>query len=336
MSMRDRIVELIGESGVGYVEKTRTILTTCPTCGRDDKFSIIKENGSCICYRGSCSFGKKWFADWLSLTSGISHKDARDLISGNKRNEIEKPDLRSGLAFDLKIVDPFEKDESTEALLADIQPIPFPEFHMVPISDQDAAEGLTYLEGRGISKARAEEYGIYYSRTYRRVYLPVTMGGNVYGYQGRAIDKVDDSERMRNNKDFRRETLVMFADNLINEDFAIIAEGPFDALKFDQVGGNISSMGKVVTQKQLDIIKSYGIDKLYLALDDDASDEMNQIVDTASTQFDIFKIDLPQSCIERCELNGKKADFGECTFEEAEQAFLCASRVGSKAFMYIK
>ena len=124
---------------------------------------------------------------------------------------------------------------------------------------------------------------------------------------------------MRNNEGFSRETLVMFADNLIGSNFAIVAEGPVDAIKFEQVGGNICTMGKVVTDKQLDIIKSYGIQKVYLALDDDALLEKNLVAEKLN--LTTFRLSVPKSCIERCEKIGKKADFGECTFDEARQAF---------------
>ena len=59
MDMRSRIVDLISEAGVGFKEKANTIYTTCPICQKDDKFSILKKNGACICYRGTCTFKKR-------------------------------------------------------------------------------------------------------------------------------------------------------------------------------------------------------------------------------------------------------------------------------------
>jgi hypothetical protein len=117
----------------------------------------------------------------------------------------------------------------------------------------------------------------------------------------------------------------MFAHNLLGKDFAILAEGPFDALKFDYVGGNVATMGKVVTKKQLDIIKSYGIRKLYLALDADAAYEVDEIV--KSGEFETYIVKVPDSCTARCRAVGKKSDFGECTFEECVTAFNQAERV---------
>lgn len=319
--MREKIIELIQESGRGYVEKTKTIRTTCPLCNREDKFSILKENGACICYRGSCEFGKRWFDSWVSLTFNVPMKRARELIRSGSDN-VDKLVAPSSLSFNIN-------EDGPDTSLTEVV---FPEFHMTSLLDQAAIEGLTYLERRGITKEMVSKYEIYFSRLERRVYFPIKMNGKFYGYQGRAIDKVDDSFKVRNNEGFSRESLVMFADNLGGSDFAIVAEGPVDAMKFDLVGSNVCTMGKVVTDKQLAVISDYGVEKLYLALDDDAAYEMNQIV--AKTHLKAFRLRVPESCVVRCKSLGVKSDFGECTQEEAKQAFDNAQPLDSSIVMF--
>jgi hypothetical protein len=326
VDLRDKIVELISEAGVGFVEKKSTIKTTCPTCGRDDKFSILKANGACICYRGSCSFGKAWFQDWLALTLKITVKEARNMMFKSNDTRLEKTDLSRGLQINMPIRLNSKADPTTEELVQDIQEIQFPQFFMVPITDASASDGLRYLEGRGITQDMAETYDIHYGPIDRRVYFPVKILGSCYGYQGRSIDKVDDSMKVRNNEGFNRESMVMFADNLVNSDYAILAEGPVDALKFELAGGFVATLGKIVTDKQLAIIKSYGITKIYLALDEDAFEEMNALVERL--RMELYLIEVPQSCKDRCISMGKKPDFGECTLEEAQQAFQNASPFG--------
>ncbi len=310
--MRDKLIELIQDAGIGFVEKKNTIRTTCPLCHSEDKFSILKSNGSCICYRGSCDFGRRWFEEWVSLTMGITIREARMKIS----NEEINPDKLAEATLDFT-----PREEETDELTE----IPFPEFHMVPINSDLAKPGVAYLENRGISLEMMQKYEMTYSPFQRRVYFPIKMNGRFYGYQGRAIDKVDESMRMRNNDEFRRDLLVMFADNLEDSDFAIIAEGPVDALKFEKVGANVCTMGKVVTDQQLETIYSYGVSKLFLALDDDAAFEMNEIVQ--KTHLEVYRLNVPESCVARCAAAGKKADFGECTYEEAEQAFQNATKL---------
>lgn len=316
--MRDKIIDFLSENGLEYKEKNRTIHTECPVCHQNDKFSILKENGSCICYRGSCSFGRQWFTHFVSLISGISEKEAKKLLYG-KEDRIKQ--VKSS-DWELKLELESEDENKDVSPLDGISTIKYPEWFMTNIDDPESAEGLNYLLSRGISLDMAKKYDIKYSKFYRRVYMPIKMSGEIYGYQGRAIDKVAEKDRMRNNEGFRRDTLVMFADNLINSDHAIISEGPFDAMKFEQVGGSVSTLGKVVTNKQLQIIKSYGIMKVYLALDDDAASEINELGNVLRKEgLEVYRIEVPQSCIDRCEKLGKKADIGECTFEEASLAF---------------
>ena len=321
MSLRDRIVEILSESGVAYVEKRNTLRTACPLCKREDKFSILKENGASRCYRASCDFGKRWFPDWIMLTMGIPLREARAMLNKDRDDRYEATadeklgKFRSGFE---------EREDATD----DIDEIAWPEFFMTDIFSPDSVDGMSYLARRGVTTEMAAKYDLMYSKHYRRVYFPIKMGGFCYGYQGRHVDQVEEGLRMRNNDGFRRDVLVMFADNLEGSDFAIMAEGPFDALKFDAVGSNICTMGKAVTDKQLDIIKSYGIRKLYLALDDDAAVEMNEIAELKTFES-YYKIDVPASVVARCAAAGKKADFGECTLEEAKIAFENAKPLGS-------
>ena len=87
MNLRSRIIEIIAESGHGYKEKTRTIHTTCPICNKDDKFSILKESGACVCYRGSCTFGKRWFVEWIELVFNLSREDAKAMLFNKQKDD---------------------------------------------------------------------------------------------------------------------------------------------------------------------------------------------------------------------------------------------------------
>lgn len=318
MNMRSKIIDLISEAGIGYIEKSKTIFTTCPSCGQSDKFSILKANGSGICYRGSCDFsleGKgRPFEQWLALTLNIDESDAKRMMRNSKYKEDEL-NVNHGIPEPIEVGNPFDAKERDYGLT----PVVFPEMHMLPISDIKSIAGLTYLAKRGISLETAAKYDIYYSVLHRRVYFPIKINDTVYGYQGRHIDDVPNQMRMRNNEGFARAKLVMFADNLQDSEFAIMTEGPFDALKFDHIGSNICTMGKSVTDQQIKLIESYGIGRLYLALDDDAVTEMIDI--SLKTCLSVYLLQTPKSCIDRCAVLNKKADFGECTAEETTEAF---------------
>lgn len=308
MSLRDRIVEIIDEEGLSYKEKQRTIYTICPQCGQDDKLSILKDNGATICYRGSCQF-KGWFEDWLSLTANIPLKQARDRVRGSGR-------LTS---YDLK-------EEVEEVVPDGPKPIEWPLPYLVPIGSQIYPQGLAYLESRGIPQHIAEKYGILYAPELpgkplwgRRVYIPIIRAGKVYGFQARAIDPVPSHLRMLNNQGFPRSQMLMFEDRMKACDHVIICEGPITAIKFDKLGGNVATMGKVVTDGQLELIKMARPKRVYIALDDDADVETRKLVKEFLTP--VYYVSVPEEVKKRCAAAGKKADFGECTFDECVQAF---------------
>lgn len=304
MILEERIKEILEEYDFDYTEKLKTIYTTCPSCDRSDKFSVLKENGSCICYHGSCDFGRQWFEDWVVKVSGMSRKEAKEKIIGPKKRNYSTLNLR----FD----EPVKQPETIDI-------IEFPEPGFLKLNDPDAKDGLSYILNRGISEDLAMYYNIHYSPWFRRVILPIFMHGECYGWQGRAIDKVDDKERMRNNVGFRKDSVIMFHDNMYNNKNCMLFEGPFDALKFHSFGGIICSMGKIISNKQVEMINKSPVDTVYLGLDADAATESRQLTKRIEKKIKILTV--PDTCKDRCKKLNKKPDFGECTFIEAKQAF---------------
>jgi hypothetical protein len=309
-----RIVELLQEYGVWFKVKARTIATVCPSCGKRDKLSVLKDGGSTICYRGSCTFGgPKPFFEWVMLTAGISRQEAINKVSGYAA-------LAPGEALKLSLLDPDQPNYQSPNVSATLLEVQWPpaggyDLGLIPAS----LPGVQYLGKRGVPAELASRYGICYNVTTRRVVIPIVMFGKVYGWQARAIDPVEPNQRMRNNTGFQRARCVMFLDRLVGSPHAIISEGPFDAIKFHACGGNVCTMGKVVTPEQLRLILSAGVKKIYLALDDDAAEEMRAL--QKKLRVPVFRVEVPQSAKDRCAAVGKKADFGECTFDECAQAF---------------
>ena len=308
--MEPIVKRILEEEGVDFRERPKTIQNVpCPQCGKSDKFSILKENGSCICYRGSCRFGRQWFDVWLSETANISRKEARLRIYGKKEDEPASTPLL--LDFDVQ-----EAKKQEDFLL----PLIWPEPAFLSLRDPGAFEGLSYLSNRGIALEVAEAYQLQYSPAMRRVIFPVIMDGVCYGWQGRTIDK-DNPQRMLNNTGFRRERLVMFADNIKNLKRVIITEGPVDALKFSRIGSFVCTMGKGFSDHQIDLLSSTlpSGSTWLLAMDDDAVDEMNSLAKMVAPD-PVYRLYVPESCRERCVTTGKKPDFGECTPDECLEA----------------
>lgn len=322
--MQNRIINFLTENGISFKQKDRTIHTKCPLCGLDTDFSILKENGYSVCYRAKCDYGKRSFVGYAAAILGVSDEEAKSQVFKGRYQPVYQNENEFKLNFG-------GTEEASE-----LKPYEgWPEVGSFDIDSEAALNGLKYLEGRGISKDLAKKHGIRYSPFMQRVLIPIYINGMCYGYQGRHIGKdIPKSQRMRNNKGFRRELLVMFIDNASLYPHRIICEGPFDALKFNKIGGYIATMGLEVSKKQLNLILKGNPDKVYLALDEDAEAEAKMEEINKTLPIECYRIRVPQSCKERCEQIGKKADFGECTEDEIQQAFQAATLMNKNTFKF--
>jgi hypothetical protein len=325
-----KIKELFEEYDIQYTEKHRTFYLPCPVCGKSEKFSMLKNKGSTICYRASCDYGQKSVVEWLMLVGNLTKEDASKKINENTELKVQDSIYRLK-SFD-EIETETEKNKRDQVVR--LGAIPWPAFGTLSLKSDASIDAAKYLESRGLSIEIAETYGIRYNVLQRRVVLPVLMDGECYGYQGRAIDKVDSGFRMRNNEGFQRANLVMFLDNLKTSKHVILTEGPFDGLKFHKVGGFITTMGKEVSNQQLELIqeKARHIDKWYVAFDDDAVTDMKILAKRIKKP--LHRLIVPESCVVRCKAEGKKADFGECTFDEAEESLINPIKIGYENMMF--
>ena len=132
-----RFVEIIENSGIDAKVRLTTIYTTCPKCGRNDKFSIRKSSGASVCYRGSCSYGSnRPFYYWVSLTKNISIEAAKSLLYGVEEKDLADLDLDLDLDF----------HERTDQDLEDlIQPVEWPIEGVYKIDSIGGLDGSRYL-----------------------------------------------------------------------------------------------------------------------------------------------------------------------------------------------
>lgn len=323
----ERIKQIISEQGLDFKEKTRTIYTVCPGCNKSDKLSILKANGFTICYRGSCEFkGPRPFYEWLMQTAKITAHAAMDMIYNDYEQEYaEKVELKLSLN---------ETEEKRLRGEINIYPTEWPIAFTETMDSPSSAPGVVYLESRGISKQIAKKYDIWFNYLNERIVFPVKQERTCIGWQARTINN-NVFPKMLNNTGFQRASSVMFIDNVKEYEFAIIAEGPIDAIKFDLCGNAVATMGKIISEKQIEIIMEKRPKKIYLALDDDAAPEMRKL--QSKLQIPVYRIDVPESAKTRCALNNKKADFGECTFEECLDAFKNARQLNHlNTILYLK
>lgn len=314
----EKIKQIISEEGLSFRERGRTLYTTCPKCDKSDKLSILKANGYTICYRGSCEFkGPKPFIYWLMDTARISKQEAVERIYGAKDQEYSE---RIELKLDLEDHKQYKSLDTVQS-----EKLEWPLQFSLDLSLPEATEAANYLAERGVNIDIAKKYDISYYLETRRIIFPILHDGACIGWQARTIDDLPPHLKVRNNIGFQRASSVMFIDKVKPDSFVIIAEGPIDAIKFDFCGNAVATMGKTISDKQLETILNKSPKKVFLALDDDAAQEMRKL--QSLFKVPVYKIDVPESCKIRCQLNNKKADFGECTFEECFEAFKSARKL---------
>jgi hypothetical protein len=286
----------------------RSFIFDCPNCHGTQKLYIQRKDGRTSCFKqgdsGCPRPGSK--PDYaLAAITGLSLETVRDQLYKDYAPLKEE--------IDISALEDKKAEERPRLLPITTQDIPGDTF---PIGFDESTEGVRYLTKRGITLEMAKKYGIMYSRGMRRVIFPVIMGSQIYGWQGRAVDNVDKKFRMFNLPGQWKAKSLMFYDNIKNKEFAILAEGPISAMKFELVGGFVASMGKQVSQDQLDLIENSGIKKLYLALDRDAFENADRIFryfykKIAKIRIECYNLRIPDH----------RDDFGDCTYEECKQAF---------------
>jgi DNA primase len=320
---RDKILNIAQELDFFVREGTRSLILRCPNCGKE-KLYVDKEHGNFICFSGSCGI-KGQAAKLISLMRGIDFKDAVNELFGKK-------EYYSQAIIDITLFLETELEKPAKGFIPIKVELPK---HFFKITDPKCEAGRLYLQSRGIGTDIAEKYNITYSPIYERVIFPIMdmNGHDVIGYQGRAISKdVLKGARMLNNTGFRKGKTFMFLNLAINSDHIIVTEGPVDAMKFDMCGGNIASLGKDITNDQLEILNNLKADRIYWALDDDA----DNLISEYSTALDkkSFMLKVPDRARDRILALGRdKVDFGECTYEECLEAFKNAVPVGGKIFI---
>jgi hypothetical protein len=303
-------------------ENHRSYIFDCPACGGKKKLYIEKAEGRTICFKGDSErcpkSGNPVYA--LSIISGLPTSMVSEAIYD------VVPKIESGdnipVSFDVEKV----KESTAKPASGDDIPLDF-----ITIYDPEAVEGAKYLESRGVTRQMMIKYGFLYSPMMRRVVFPVVMNNILYGWQGRAIDKVDKQYRMYNMPGNWKEHTLMFHNNIVGSGHAVLAEGPISALKFENVGGFVASMGKEVSKRQIELLRDTGVKDLYLALDRDAYDKVRSLVDLAvdpmRRSMRCFMVEIPSH----------RDDFGDCTYEECEVAFRSAQLItGDELIVHVE
>jgi DNA primase len=281
VSLEYVIQTILDESGVRYKTNARSFIANCPRCGKADKIYIDKEDGHFIC----------WVCADVDGFKGPNPVHVLQTLTGYPRDQIKamlygvEAANRRLVGIDVNLEEVFPSFKEQPLVPFELSP------EMVQIDTPEAQDGRNYLLQRGIPGQVALEYGLRYWPRFRRVIFPLTIEGICYGYQARMIDPLKDGDiKILSSRDFPRKRVVMFADRLRDKDYAVVSEGPVDAIKAHLCGGNIATMGKHITPQQIEFIKSYGVRKIYFALDPDALDALPKLAHDCGVEAYILRV----------------------------------------------
>lgn len=315
----EALQRLLEDSGVSYRTSKRSYIFTCPRCSKPGKLMMFRADGRFICWVCAETSGFKGRAEFaLTELLGLPINSIREKIYGEHFGELEEG------AFSIQLADYFDEDEEIPAdLVAQAKGIQYP-LDFYPLEHEFARKGRAYMEKRGVPLDVAKRYDLRYCPVQQRVIFPIKVGPKLLGWQARAIfpTEIFDEETGETRKIPKilttgpRDTVLMFQDNLVGSEHAVLCEGPVDAIKCHLVGGAVASMGKVVSRRQIDIICRSGVKRVYLGLDPDAATETMKLL-AAFGELEIYRL-LPLPGYE---------DLGDMPLEAVREAFSLAVRV---------
>lgn len=210
----------------------------CPACGAGSKMGVQG------CFHQNCEFGGPmtpvfFAANVLNVRPIQAAKwivGEEDVVNEDQITRIRRRSNR------MKKWRPEKADQ--------IDPVQLPH-ERVPIS----GPALDYLRGRGIDKQTINDFGISWCKTgmWRdRIIIPVLdMSGREVFFIGRAV--FDDMESKYRYPSGSAKSRIIFAAPAGDE--VTLVEGPFDALRWTQLGVPTGSiLGAVMSPTQLQII----------------------------------------------------------------------------------
>lgn len=313
------LVDLIEGGAAHYKKTSRSYILFCPKCQRQ-KLYVEKTTGASKCFK--CN--RKNWANWiLAKVYDRSPEELNEILYG----VVTANTFLNN--FNLDIPDFWGEEEKEDCLLPSPPDYP-PKIIKGPswleIDDPRAHAGRHYLSKRGVPPEIARQYSLGFDVAKQRVLIPIVVEGEVRGWQARyihATELADSSVGVIKIPKIITTGEVggkcfMFQDNLKKGlQHAVLAEGPFDALKCHLIGGNIASMGKAVSMQQLDIIVRSNVKKLYIGLDRNAATEVGEIVKMMYDTLELYRLLPPEH----------RSDLGDCTYEEVAQQFNKAERL---------
>lgn len=323
-----KLEEFLRRSNLHYKTSNKSYIFDCPICKKKQKLYMLRDCGQFVCWTCKDNNGFAGRPEKaLSKMLGLPYNTVKAAIcmGGSTSAEVSQQ-VSSGLMMDFNLSTSDKED--TEVDTSKWPDLVWP-LHCHEIDSESGRAGAVYLASRGIPVDVAKEYDIRYNIDDMTVDFPILVGSRLVGWQSRKTanltyvvndimgSTVKKAPKILSTPDIPRDKVLMFQ-NRVTGKKAVIAEGPVDAIKCHLFGGNVATMGKAVSDGQLQVLYQKGVEEVYLALDPDAASGIDALIARIRKMgMTTYLVPIPD----------KYKDIGEMSFEAAFTAIQAADEI---------
>lgn len=304
MKLKYTIQEIFDQEGVEYKISSSSLMISCHLCSGDKKKRAVrKTNGGNKCYRCGDYMG---ITELLKVLFNYSLDDISNKygLRANVSQAVESQfdELLSNIRdlFSEKDDEPKIEEDLPTVLLDAL---------FIPI--EESIEGMDYLIKRGIKSPKIWiDYDVHFNKMLGGPVFPIKMNGRIVGYQCRKINPMGGPRMYSMPGPWKSKSLLNYDNACLSEEIGLF-EGPFDALSAEMAGlVSVATLGKIVSKRQIELLKECGAKRIYIGFDPDAYLEVRELCKKLCGHKEVYRLTVPDG----------KDDFGDCTPEEIRTA----------------
>jgi len=154
----------------------------------------------------------------------------------------------------------------------------------------ESPRAMRYYNGRLVSNASVEKFGLGFSEKQDMVTIPVhSPDGMCVGFVGRSIEGKD----FKNTPGLPKSKVLFNLHRVKLSDKVYIVESSFDAIRLDQVGlSAVATLGANISNTQTELLKKYFNNIIIIADNDEAGNNMRQkLIERLGSRISVINID---------------------------------------------
>jgi DNA primase len=154
----------------------------------------------------------------------------------------------------------------------------------------ESPRAMRYYAGRLITEESVKKFSLGFSEKQDMVTIPVASpDGMTIGFVGRSVE----GKEFKNTPGLPKSKTLFNLHRVKTSDRVYVVESSFDAIRLDQVGlPAVATLGSMVSNIQMDLLKKYFNNIILLADNDDAGNTMRQkLIDKLGSRISVIKLD---------------------------------------------